>query len=114
MAAPFEAAGWVVDRCPLADGGEGTADALVETLGGRRIEAEAHDPLGRSIKSSFALLRDGRIAVVETATASGLGLLAPSERDPEAASTRGTGELIVAASRHAERVLVAIGLAWDG
>jgi glycerate 2-kinase len=109
MAAPFEAGGWTVDRCPLADGGEGTAVALLETLGGRRIEAAAHDPLGRSIESSFALLRDGRTAVVETAAASGLGLLAFSERDPEATSTRGAGELIVAASRHAARVLVGIG-----
>src|SRR3954470_14501436 len=109
LAAPFEAAGFAVDPCPLADGGEGTVEALVEVLGGRRVEAEAHDPLGRSIVSSFALLRDGRTAVVETAAASGFGLLAPFERDAEASSTRGTGELIAAASRHASRVLVGIG-----
>src|SRR4051794_6468964 len=109
LAAPFEAAGFAVDLCPLADGGEGTAESLLETLGGRRVEAEVHDPLGRSIVSSFVLLRDFRTAVVETAAASGLDLLAPFERDPEAASTRGTGELIVAASGVASRVLVGIG-----
>jgi glycerate 2-kinase len=109
LAAPFEEAGIEVDRCPLADGGEGTADALVGSLGGRRVEAEAHDPIGRSIGSSFVLLRDGVTAVVDTAAASGFGLVAPSERDPESASTRGTGELIVAAARHAQRVLVGIG-----
>src|SRR3954470_22614223 len=99
LAAPFEAAGFAVDPCPLADGGEGTAESLLGTLGGRRVEAEVHAPLGRSIGSSFVLLRDGRTAVMETASASGFGLLAPFERDAEAASTLGTGELIVAASR---------------
>jgi glycerate kinase len=109
LAGPLERAGFAVDRCPLADGGEGTADAMGEALGGERVVADAHDPLGRPIRASFVLLGDGESAVVETAAASGLGLLAPSERDPEAASTRGTGELIVAASRHAARVLVGIG-----
>jgi glycerate 2-kinase len=108
LAPPFERAGHAVDRCPLADGGEGTADALHGALGGARVEAEAHDPLGRPMTASFVLLRDGS-AAVDTAAASGLDLLAPSERDPEAASTFGTGELIAAAARRAPRVLVGIG-----
>lgn len=109
LAGPLERAGYAVDPCPLADGGEGTADAMRAALGGERVGADAHDPLGRPIRASFALLGDGDTAVVETAAASGLGLLVPSERDPESASTRGTGELIVAASRRATRVLVGIG-----
>ncbi len=108
LARPLERGGHAVDRCPLADGGEGTADALRGALGGRRLDADVHDPLGRPISSSFVLLSDGS-AVVDTAAASGLALVAPAERDPESASTRGTGELIVAAARHARLVLVAIG-----
>jgi len=108
LAPPLEGAGHAVDACPLADGGEGTGDALLGALGGERVEAEAHDPLGRPITSWFALLRDGS-AVVDTAAASGLELIPQDERDAEAASTRGTGELIVAAARRASHVLVGIG-----
>lgn len=92
----------------MADGGEGTADALMAALGGERIETGAHDPLGRPLRSWYALLGDGS-AVVETAAASGLGLVPESERDPERASTRGTGELIAAAARRAGTVLVGVG-----
>jgi len=109
LAGPLEEAGYQVDRCPLADGGEGTADALLVARGGQLVEVDAHDPLGRAFGSSFALLGDGATAVVETAAASGLALLAPGERDPERASTRGTGELIVAAARRAPEVLVGVG-----
>jgi glycerate kinase len=108
LASPLERSGHEVDRCPLADGGEGTAEALRGAVGGDRVEAEAHDPLGRPIDSSFVVLSDGS-AVVDTAAASGLGLLAADERDPVTASTFGTGELIVAAARRAPRVLVGIG-----
>ena len=80
LAGPLEQGGHAVDRCPLADGGEGTADALRGALGGRRVDAEAHDPLGRPIGSSFVLLSDDS-AVVDTAAASGLALIAPEERD---------------------------------
>src|SRR4051794_38267316 len=108
LAPALERGGHAVDRCPLADGGEGTADALRAALGGRRVAADAHDPLGRPIGSSFVLLSDGS-AVVDTAAASGLELIAPDERDSEAASTRGTGELVVAAVRRAPLGLVGIG-----
>lgn len=99
-----------VDQCPVADGGEGTAEVLMETLGGRFVAVPASDPLGRRIEAGFVLLGDGQTAVVETAAASGLTLVAEDERDPVAASTAGTGELIVAAARSgAERILVAVG-----
>jgi glycerate 2-kinase len=95
---------------PVADGGEGTMDALVSALGGELRGARVSDPLGRPVEASFALLPDARTAVVETAQASGLGLVAEEERDAFAASTRGTGELIAAAvEAGAERVLVTVG-----
>jgi glycerate kinase len=95
---------------PVADGGEGTIDALLSTLGGELRSARVSDPLGRPIDASFALIEDGRTAIVEMARASGLGLVADEERDAWAASTRGTGELIVAAvEAGAERVIVTVG-----
>jgi glycerate 2-kinase len=100
----------VTDLCPAADGGEGTAEILVGALGGERRSAPAHDPLGREIEASYALIRDGTEAVVEVASASGLGLLDEDECDPERASSAGTGELIAAATRSGvRRVLVAAG-----
>lgn len=110
IARGVRATGAHAECCPVADGGEGTIDALLAALGGESLTAPAHDPLGRPIEAAFALLGDGATAVVETAAASGLALVAPSERDPERASTTGTGELIVAAiDRGARRVLVAVG-----
>jgi glycerate kinase len=97
------------EELPVADGGEGTADALVRALGGDWIEADATDALGRPIRARFALLKDRR-AVVEAAEASGLARIAAEERDAFAASTRGTGELIAAAcDAGASHVLVAVG-----
>src|SRR3954466_5069951 len=85
------------DLCPVADGGEGTLDALLTQLGGEYLAGEASAPLGRPARAGFALLEDGGTALVEMAAASGLGLVAEAERDAWAASTRGTGELICAA-----------------
>ncbi len=110
LAAGVRAAGAEADVCPVADGGEGTLDALVGALGGTRVQAPAQDPLGRPLTATFALLADGRSAVVETAQATGLHLVAAHERDAELASSHGTGELIVAAARAgATRILVAVG-----
>ena len=98
------------DLCPVADGGEGTLDALLPGLGGEVVAAGAHDPLGRELTGCFGLVEDGGTAIVETATASGLGLVDESERDPWAASTYGTGELIAAAAQAgAQVILVAVG-----
>jgi len=109
MAAGLRDAGWSAEELPLADGGEGTMEALLAALGGERRRAPVSDPLGRKIDAQYALLADGR-AVVEAAAASGLTLLAPEERDAWAASSRGTGELIAAAAATgAEQVLVAAG-----
>ena len=110
LAIGLECAGFATDRCPAADGGEGTMDAITAALGGDVIGAAAHDPLGRPIEAAFALLSDGRTAVVEAAAASGLGLVGGRERDPRLTTTYGTGELICAALRAgAETVLVGVG-----
>jgi glycerate kinase len=110
IAAGLEAGGAEADRCPVADGGEGTMDVLLGALGGERRPAAVHDPLRRPIEASFGLLGDGATAIVETAQASGLPLVAPAERDPERADTFGTGELIAAAvAAGASNVLLAAG-----
>jgi glycerate kinase len=99
------------DRCPVADGGEGTLEILLTALGGETAGAPATDPLGRAIATAgFALIEGGGTAIVEVAEASGLHLVAPEERDAYAATSRGTGELIVAAAATgAEVILVAAG-----
>jgi glycerate kinase len=98
------------DLCPVADGGEGTLDALLPGLGGEVVAAAAHDPLGRELTGCFGLVEDGGTAFVETATASGLALVQESERDAWAASTYGTGELIAAAAQAgAAVIIVAVG-----
>lgn len=110
VARGLEAAGWEADRCPIADGGEGTLEALLGAWGGELLEADAHDPLGRPVPARFARLDRGAIAVVEVAAASGLGRVAPADRDAVAASSAGTGELIAAAlATGAREVLVAAG-----
>jgi glycerate 2-kinase len=110
MAQGVRDAGAAADACPVADGGEGTLEVLLAARGGRRIEADAHDPLRRPLRAELGLLGDGETAVVEVAAASGLPLLAPEERDPERADTYGTGELIAAAIEAGARtVLVAAG-----
>jgi len=91
----LEDAGRPVDLCPVADGGEGTLEALLDAVGGELRTVSVSDPLGRPIDAAFAL--GDRVAVVETAAASGLGLVDPSERDAVQASTFGTGQLIMAA-----------------
>src|SRR3954465_15212069 len=85
------------DSCPIADGGEGTMEALLLAMGGETAGATVRDPLGREVQAGFALLEDGGTAVVEVAAASGLGLVAEAERDAEAATSHGTGDLVAAA-----------------
>jgi glycerate kinase len=98
------------DLCPLADGGEGTMEALLLALGGETAGVEVEDPLGRPVQAQFGLVEDGGTAVIEMASASGLGLVAEAERDAWAASTYGTGELICAAvDAGAQVVLVGVG-----
>jgi glycerate kinase len=110
VARGLRATGREAGELPVADGGEGTIDVMLSTLRGELREARVSDPLGRPLDASFALIEEGRTAIVEMARASGLSLVAEHERDAWAASTRGTGELIVAAvEAGAERVIVTVG-----
>ena len=108
LARGFEAAGWQAVRCPVADGGEGTMALLAAALGGRMQSVSASDPLGRRVDCEIAITGDR--AIVEMAQASGLARVAEHERDAWAASTFGTGELILAAvGEGAREILVAVG-----
>lgn len=94
-----------VTKIPVADGGEGTVDALIAAMHGTKVTVPVHDPLGRPITAEYGLLPDGS-AVIETAAASGLTLLKPEERDALHASTFGTGELICHALKHGVKKLI--------
>jgi glycerate kinase len=94
LAAGFREAGVDADECPIADGGEGTAEVLFAALGGVWREAVVSDPLGRPIRARWLALPD-ESALVESAEAIGLGVL--PEREPLRASSRGLGELVAAA-----------------
>lgn len=96
LAAGVRGAGAEAVELPVADGGEGTADALHAALGGEWREALVADPLGRPVSARWLLLPGGR-GVVEAAAAIGLPLLAAEERDPLVASSCGLGELVLAA-----------------
>lgn len=99
-----------VVKLAVADGGEGTVDALLETMGGRRVFADVSDPLGRPCVAEYAILSDAVTAVMEMSEASGLTLLKPEERNPLLTSTYGTGQMIAdALDRGCRRFLIGIG-----
>jgi glycerate kinase len=107
----LSAAGVAADLCPVADGGEGTMETLLASIGGEVVEVDGVlDPLRRPRRAPFALIEDGRRAIVEMAAASGLGLVGEDERDAWAATTYGTGQLIrAAAETGAGEIMVAVG-----
>ncbi|KXG74348.1 Glycerate 2-kinase [Fervidicola ferrireducens] len=94
-----------VDKVPMADGGEGTVEAIICAAGGRMVRTKVLDPLGRETDSFFGVLPDGT-AVIEMAAASGLNLLKPEERNPMKTTTYGTGQLIKAALDYGSRKLI--------
>jgi glycerate kinase len=96
---------------PLADGGEGTLEALVSATGGQRITRRVTGPLGEPIKAAFGLLgTEGHTAIVEMAQAAGLGLVPPEQRDPRVTTTYGVGELIRPAwETGAREIIVGLG-----
>ena len=99
-----------IDEVPMADGGEGTVQALVDATGGQMITEEVCDPLGNQIKANFGILGDGQTAVIEMAAASGLPLVPEGKRNPMFTTTYGTGELIRAAlDRGCRKLIVGIG-----
>lgn len=95
---------------PMADGGEGTVDALVAATDGERVPCDVTGPMGDTVTATCGMLGDGRTAVIEMAGASGLALVDPARRDPRIASTRGTGELMRdALDRGAESIILGVG-----
>lgn len=95
---------------PMADGGEGTVDALIAATGGRKIPVAVTGPLGEEVEAFFGLSGDGQTAVVEMAAASGLALVPPAQRNPLRTTTYGTGQLIAAALESgARRLILGIG-----
>ncbi len=111
------AAGWArawpeseVVCVPMADGGEGTVDAVAAASGGTLHTTRVCGPLGNTVDATWVLLPDGVTAVIEMAAAAGLALVADDERDPHRTTTRGVGELILAAmDAGATRIIVGLG-----
>ncbi len=102
--------GAITEICPLADGGEGTVEAMVNATSGKIITIKAKDPLLRSIEVSYGIIGNGEQAVIEMSAASGLLLLSDEERDPMITSTYGTGEMIKdALEKGIKKIIVGIG-----
>lgn len=97
-------------KVPMADGGEGTVRSLVDATKGRIISKKVTGPLGKKVKASYGILGDGKTAIIEMASASGLPLVPKSKRNPLLTTTYGTGELIKAAlDKGCRRIIVGIG-----
>jgi len=97
-------------KVPMADGGEGTVQSLVDATGGRIVKCAVTGPLGQKVLASYGLLGDGHTAVIEMAEASGLPLVPKSERDPLRATTYGTGELVLdAINRGVDEIIIGLG-----
>ena len=95
---------------PLADGGEGTTDALIEGLGGQRIELTVTGPMGNPVLAYYGILADGTTAVMEMAQAAGITLVEPEKKDPHRATTYGVGEMIAdAVHRGCRKFIIGIG-----
>ena len=95
---------------PVADGGDGTLAALIDTTGGRYFTAEVDGPLGDKMTAQWGVMGDGETAVIEMALASGLALIPDHRRDPRTATTYGTGQLMAAALDSGyTRIIVGLG-----
>ena len=97
-------------KLPMADGGEGTVQSLVDASNGTIIEHQVTGPLGEQVPAFFGLMGDDKTAVIEMAAASGLHLVSPNLRNPMLTTSYGTGELILAALDHGvDHIIVGIG-----
>ena len=96
-----------VVEVPVADGGDGTMDALLAAHDGLAHKVEVEGPLGDPVEAAYGLIAGGRIGVVDLASASGLALIAPERRDPRRASTYGFGQLLDAARRAGAMEIIA-------
>jgi glycerate 2-kinase len=97
-------------KVPMADGGEGTVQSLVDATGGQFVVVEVTGPLGNPVKARYGLLGDGRTAVIEMAAASGIQFVDEQTRNPLVTTTRGTGELVENALDHgATKLIIGLG-----
>jgi glycerate kinase len=99
-----------IEVVPMADGGEGTAEAIREGRNGSWLECKAHDPLGREIEARYAWIEDGKLAVMEMSEAAGMRSLSENERDPVHGTTFGVGEMILDATNPgAKEIIMGLG-----
>ncbi|EOV0677548.1 glycerate kinase [Cronobacter dublinensis] len=97
-------------RLPMADGGEGTVEAMVAATGGHIVQVPVTGPLGNRVEGFYGVLGDGETAVIEMAAASGLHLVPPAQRDPRITTSFGTGQLILAAlDSGVKAIIIGIG-----
>ncbi|QXM05136.1 glycerate kinase [Crassaminicella indica] len=97
-------------KVPMADGGEGTMQSLVDATDGKVYKVKVQGPLGREVEAEYGILGNGEIAAIEMASASGIQLVSAKERNPMKASTFGTGQLIKACLDHPiKKLLIGIG-----
>lgn len=100
----------VIDLCPIADGGEGTLSAFTAAMDGNTHPMTVSGPLGDSVEATIGIFHDGKLAVVESAAAAGLHLVARESRNPERSCSHGVGELVAAACvTGATRIIVGVG-----
>jgi glycerate kinase len=100
----------IIDCCPIADGGEGTLHTFTTAMPGKLQRLTVSGPLNDPVEAAFATFLDGSLALVESAAAIGLQLVPKESRDPAKTSSRGVGELIVAASAAApKKIIVGVG-----
>ncbi len=95
---------------PMADGGEGTVQSLIDAMNGELVSANVKDPLGRVVEASYGFIEENKTAIIEMASASGLHLIKPEERNPLITTSYGTGELIKdALDKGADRFIIGLG-----
>src|SRR5215472_13328598 len=98
-----------IDITPLADGGEGTAEAISEALGGSWLKCKVHDPIGRQINVRYGWVEKRRLAIMEMSEAAGMRRVSEDERDPVRANTFGVGEMLLdAAHRGATEIIIGL------
>ena len=99
-----------IEIIPMADGGEGTAEAICDARGCSWLECKAHDPLGREINARYGWIDQEKLAVIEMSEAAGMRRLSGSERDPIRATTLGVGEMLLdATKRGANEIIIGLG-----
>jgi glycerate 2-kinase len=99
-----------IEIVPMADGGEGTAEAVCDARGCSWLECKAHDPLGREINARYGWIEQEKLAVMEMSEAAGMRRLSESKRDPIRATTFGVGEMILdATKRRANEIIIGLG-----